>query len=224
MAQVRIRGTLLDWDDPQTTVQNIMAHPINFRWSLVLDLIMSSCDVVISILLGGILLVSGAHPLTSIVAMVFRLLQQAVLATNLIHLFAASLLLDDTLPVATVITNLFGDSSNSNSSSGSNRAQSLAFLFLLLHKYGYLLALEFFGLSMSILGYVIWIWGVFPKWMGGLLFLAGLAYVVDSTLYFVQSGYNGQVSPILMIPVFLAEFGFACCLLLQKQTLAHHRL
>ena len=46
--------------------------------------------------------------------------------------------------------------------------------------------------------------------------LAGVGYIVDTLLWFLLSGYNGQVSAYLMIPVFIAEFGLAGWLLLRN--------
>jgi hypothetical protein len=70
---------------------------------------------------------------------------------------------------------------------------------------------------MSVLGYVIWVWGVFPRWVGCLFFLAGLGYVSDSTLFFLMNGYDGQATAILLLPALLAEFGFTGCLLLKSR-------
>ncbi|KAL7559073.1 hypothetical protein ACA910_018424 [Epithemia clementina (nom. ined.)] len=173
----------------------------------------------------------GAHTNLSILSVVFRLMQQAVLATNLLFMFAASILLDQTLPVSNVVAAMFptfvinGNNNDDNAvaTATTTMNESLAFVFLLIHKYGYLLALIFFGISMAILGYVVSVWGVFPKWIGYLLGLSGVAYILDSTLYFLKSGYDGQATGILMLPVLITEILFAGCLLLKKQTWSDHR-
>ena len=216
VAEVGLRGSLLDFENVANTVENIQNHPSTLRWALVLDMTMSSCDVIISILLGAILVVSGASATLSVTSMAFRLMQQAVLATNLMHMFAASILLDESLPVANVISALFQDNSRET-------RESLAFVFLVIHKYGYLLALIFFGISMGLHGHVIVVWGVFPKWIGYLLCISGLSYTLDSLLFFTKSGYNGEATGILMIPVLITEIGFAACLVLRKVTVADRR-
>lgn len=217
-SELGFRGSLLNFDNVFTTARNISNHPERLRWALILDMIMSCADVVISILVGFILFRAGASPIWSFTAVAFRFLQQAVLATNLLHMFAASLLLDDTLPIASVVETAFVGSSNASPTTATTTLtskESLAFLFLLLHKYGYLLALIFFGLSMLLTGIVVWVWGVFPNWLGGLLTLAGLGYITDSTLFFLWNGYNGEATAILMLPAFISEFSFTACLLLQ---------
>ena len=52
-----------------------------------------------------------------------------------------------------------------------------------------------------------------PKFFGWAILLAGLGYLLDTCLYMLKNGYNGEISDFLMIPVFIAEFGFTGWLL-----------
>lgn len=207
-SEAGLRGTLIDYNDADTTISRLQESPARLRWSLLLDLTMSVSDVALSILLGGILIVNRADKLLTIIAMMFRIVQQAVLATNLLHLFVASLLVDTTLPTAVVLSQAFEDAS----------AESLAMLFLYLHKYGYAVALVFFAISMSLLGIIIWQSRVFPRWLGVAIALAGFGYLLDSVSYFLVNGYTGEnaISSVYMLPAFVAEFGFAGWLLARK--------
>jgi membrane-bound ClpP family serine protease len=105
-------------------------------------------------------------------------------------MFAASLLLDLSLnppfPAASVIDALaiYKDDDYYRT----DPAESLAFYFLLLQKYGHLLALVFFGVSMILLGVIILMHGVFPRWLGGIIALAGFGYVLDSGLLLFRNG------------------------------------
>lgn len=105
--------------------------------------------------LGGAV-TAGVGPFWSVLSSGFRVMQQAVITGNLMNIFAASMLLDDTLnqslPVESEIEAMGGGNANA--------AQSLAFFFLAMHKYGYLLALIFFSLSLVVLGGVIFAYGV----------------------------------------------------------------
>ena len=105
---------------------------------------------------------------------------------------------------------------------GTDPAESLAFLFLLLHKYGHLLALVFLGVSMILLGVVILIHGVFPRLLGGIIALAGFGYVLDSSLYFLGTGYNGEATALLMLPAAVSELGLTGWLLLCSPSLLDH--
>ena len=89
----------------------------------------------------------------------------------------------------------------------------VAMLFLNVHKYGYAVALVFFAISMALLGSVIWQSRIYPQWLGAAIALAGVGYWLDSLSYFVVDGYTGDgtMNSIYMLPVFVAEFGFAAC-------------
>ena len=138
-------------------------------------------------------------------------------------MFAASLLLDQglnpTLPVAAVVDALSFETKNGDV------AADLAFFFLHLHKFGYSLALIFFGVSMLLLGFIVIREGVLPTWMGYALASAGGGYLIDSFLSFFFGWYNGQASTVLMMPVLVAEFSLAGFLVLrtpQKVSRPHY--
>jgi hypothetical protein len=227
-AELGIRVKLLDFSSPSTTAESIRENPALLLQGFVLDLIRSFADIVVSILFGFILVESGANPVLSLSSVAFRFLQQAVIACNLLHMFAASLLLDLSLnppfPAASATDALAiyndNDSNRSDELAGTDPAESLAFLFLLLHKYGNLLALVFLGISMILLGVVILIHGVFPRWLGGIIALAGFGYVLDSGLYFLGTGYNGEATALLMLPAVVSELGLTGWLLLCSPSLA----
>jgi hypothetical protein len=121
-AELGIRVKLLDFSSPSTTAESIRENPALLRQGFVLDLIRSCADIVVSILFGFILVESGANPVLSLSSVAFRFLQQAVIACNLLHMFAASLLLDLSLnppfPAASATDALaiYNDHINSNSS------------------------------------------------------------------------------------------------------------
>lgn len=232
-AELGIRGNLLDFSSPSTTAENIRQNPALLRQAFVLDLIVSCADVVISILFSFILVESGANPVLSLSSVAFRLLQDAVIACNLLHMFAASLLLDLSLnppfPAASAIdalASIYNDNEDKRSDelTGTDPAESLAFYFLLLHKYGNLLALVFLGVSMILLGIVVLMHGVFPRWWGGIVALAGFGYVLDSGLYFLIMGYNGEATALLMLPALVSESGVMAWLLFCSPSLADHAL
>lgn len=223
-AELGVRGTMIDYEDSAATAALIRANPVRLRRGLLLDVTMSCADIFVSVLLAFILLLAGASPILTIASSVFRLLQQAVIAANLLHMFAASLLLDKslhpTMPVSSIMDSLSIDGSTSAGGGAGDAANDvsadLAFFFLYLHKYGYLLALIFFGISMLLLGIIILKHGIFPHWMGWAISLAGVGYIMDSLLYFMLGSYNGKATSVLMLPVLVAEFALAGFLVLRS--------
>lgn len=216
-AEIGVREGLIDFNDPSDTALQIRRHSQRLRVSLMLDLTKTCADVVVSILFGFILLHIGANPVLSLCSVVFRLMQQAVIASDLLLLMAAALALDHslhpTMPVSDVIDRL--------DTGEQDIGESVAFFFLRLHKYGNLLALIFFGVSLGLLGFLV-IWqNVFcPRWLGIILLIAGIGYSFDSILFFLWNGYDGQLSPFLVcIPALVSEFGLTGYLLLRTPKL-----
>jgi Domain of unknown function (DUF4386) len=58
-----------------------------------------------------------------------------------------------------------------------------------------------------------------PKALWILLGLAGAGYIADSGAFFLVSGYDGSVSPILLAPALIGEVWFAFWLLLRGKRL-----
>jgi hypothetical protein len=229
-AELGIRGNLFDFSSPSATAENIRQNPALLRQGLVLDIIRSCAEIIVSILFGFILVEAGANPVLSLSSVAFRFLQQAVIACNMLHMFAASLLLDLSLnppfPAASAIDALAIYNNNDGTRSGdaaagTDPAESLAFLFLLLHKYGKFLALVFWGVSMILLGAVILMHGVFPRWLGGIIALAGIGCILDSSLYLLGTGYNGEATALLMLPALVSELGLTGWLLFGTPSLAN---
>jgi len=63
------------------------------------------------------------------------------------------------------------------------------------------------------LGFTIVLWGVFPRWMGYAMSLAGLCYIINSSLYLFLPGYDGAITFILLIPALVSHFWLAGWLL-----------
>eukprot|EP00934_Nitzschia_sp_Nitz4_P003274 Nitzschia sp. Nitz4//scaffold46_size129759//61067//61766//NITZ4_003503-RA/size129759-processed-gene-0.199-mRNA-1//1//CDS//3329552601//3264//frame0 len=155
-AEFGVRDKILDLSSPENTVDNIAQKPMALRYSMLLDIAMAGADIMVAVLLGCVLVKAGANPTLSIASSAFRFMQQVVIVGNLMHLFAASILLDSNfaIPVASLVEDAIGGAGE-NTAGG-----SLAILFIVLHKYGYLLALLFYGLSLATLGAVVVAHGV----------------------------------------------------------------
>lgn len=197
-AEMGIRDQLVDFNDATTTAQNIQESITSFRLCIILDFIMLCADVTVCVLFTFILISTGANPVVSALSVLFRFMQQVIIGGNLLNLIAVSILLDPglhpALPVNSVLL-------------AANQDPSVwAFFFLSLHKYGYLLALILFGISMILLGGIVLRYGILPKSLGVVIGLAGIGYCTDSLLFFLRAGYDGGLSSFLMIPAFVGEF------------------
>jgi hypothetical protein len=197
-SEVVVRGTLIE-DDIEVTAANILDSEWLFRVGFAADLVVFLSDAALAVVL--FLLFRSVHAGLSLAASAFRIVQTAVLGLNLLHMFAAVLILR-------------GDDYAANLSAG--EIDSLAYFMLELHRYGYVLGLMFFAVSVAILGSLMVKSRRFPSLLGLLLVLAALGYLVDGSLFFCLPDYDGAISPLILAPAFVGEVTFCGWLLFNR--------
>jgi Domain of unknown function (DUF4386) len=201
-AEVVVRARLTVRDDPQETAANILSSEWLFRLGFAADLVVFVCDVALAIVLY--FLFRSVSRTLSTLAAAFRLTQTAVIALNLLAMFAALLVLTDP---------------GYRRAFERAQAEALALLYLDIHRYGYTLGLTFFGVSTVIVGYLLLKSGLAPRALGVLLVLAGVGYVADSAAFFLVPDYDGSLSPIWLAPALVGELWFALWLLFRGRRL-----
>lgn len=197
-SELAVRGTLVVPGDAAATAANILAADTLFRVGVVSDLVMFLADVAIAVALY--LLFAPVSRTLSATAAAFRLTQTAVIGLNLLHQFAALLVLrhGGTLTAFDV-----------------DQLEALALLLLELHRYGYLLGLVFFAGNLLVTGYLVYRSGFLPRTFGVLAVLAAAGYLTDSLTFLMLPGYDGAASDLVLAPAFVFEVGFAAWLLLR---------
>jgi hypothetical protein len=80
--------------------------------------------------------------------------------------------------------------------------------------YGTLIAQVFFGLWLVPLGYLAYESGLFPKWLGVLLVVGGICYLVDLFVAFLFPDFGQKVHAFVVIPSAVAEVSMVLYLLL----------
>ncbi|TMB47748.1 MAG: DUF4386 domain-containing protein [Chloroflexi bacterium] len=94
---------------------------------------------------------------------------------------------------------------------GSN---ALVLLLLDTQHYGTLAAQVFFGLWLVPIGYLAYkSRGLFPKWLGVLLVLGGVCYVVDLLAAFLVPDFGQRIHTFIVIPSGIAEISMVLYLL-----------
>jgi hypothetical protein len=94
---------------------------------------------------------------------------------------------------------------------GSN---ALVLLLLDIQHYGTLIAQVFFGLWLVPLGYLIYKSVLFPKWLGVVLILGGICYIVDLLAAFLVPDIGLKMHSYVIIPSAVAEISMVLYLLL----------
>ena len=183
-AEVFVRSGLVVQGDVMATAENIAASPGLFRAGFVADAIMVLSDVGLAVLLYILLKPVGL--VLSLTAMVFRLVQAAVLALNLLNYYAAMLFLNGPGHAAAFET---------------NQLNTMAAFYLNLHSHGYDLGLLFFGVHCLLLGYLIFKSRYIPYILGILAMGAGCVYLVGTYTRFLFPDYSATVAPIYLVAV-----------------------
>merc|ERR1719253_2553087 len=184
---IAVRWYLLEWDQPEKITYEVTERIVLYKAGVFFDIVVCILDVIIGVTLGLILVGAGVNPATAVTVVVFKIVQQAVSAGNITFMIAAGLLLDEELPVAEVIQKYF------YSDNMPPIGTQLAY--------------------MLILGSTIVLWGVFPRYSGYCMSMAGVGYLINSALFLFWPGYDGLVTWIMLLPALCSHFWLAGWLL-----------
>ena len=184
------RAALVDPADAARTAASILAGETLFRGALAADALMVLSDVAVAGLLY--VLLAPVHRGVARMAMLFRLIEAAILGANLLNQLAALLVLKAALP----------------------GAADWALLFLDLHRHGYDLALLFFGTNCLLTGWLICHSGFLPRLLAQGLGASGLVYLAGSTLRFLAPALVGPFAIAYAVPL-VAESALCLWLLLR---------
>lgn len=204
---IAVRWVLVEWQQPEKTAYEITESMAAFKIGIFLELLVCVVDVVVGITLGLIMVGAGVNPATAVTICTFKIVQQAVSAANIIFLVGAGLLLDASSPLYEVVQKYF------YSDNLPPIGTQLSYLLLVVNQYGFYMQQIFGGMYMLMLGITISMWGVFPRYLGYSMWVAGVGYIVNSCLYLFFPGYDGLVTWALLIPSLITHFWLAGWLL-----------
>ncbi len=96
---------------------------------------------------------------------------------------------------------------------GTKGSNALVLLLLDTQHYGTLVAQVFFGLWLVPLGYLVYRSGLFAKWLGGVLIVGGVCYLVDLLAAFLTPDLSREIHAFVIIPSAVAEVSMVLYLL-----------
>jgi hypothetical protein len=175
-----------------------MASPLLWRIGIAGDLVMHVCDVVL--IMVFYVLLRPVNKNLVLLAVLFNLIQTAVLVANKLNLLVPLFLLGsaDYLKVFEP-----------------HQLQALTYLSVKAHGYGFGIGLIFFGFECLILGYLIFRSGYLPRILGILMQIAGLCYLTNSFALILTPTFANMIFPAVLVPSFIAELSL-CLWLLAK--------
>lgn len=181
-SEVFLRGPIVAAGGAEAVAAAIAAAPGPLRLSIAADAVMAMSDAALAVLLFLILRPVGAG--LALAAMVFRLMQGAVIATSLLLLLAA--LRPEFAPHALGL--------------------------LEMHGIGYDLGLAFFGINAVLTGTLLFRLGGAARVIAAGIALSGLVYLTGSALRLADPALAAAFAPAYGLPV-LAESAFCLWLL-----------
>ncbi|MGB7568074.1 MAG: DUF4386 domain-containing protein, partial [Chitinivibrionales bacterium] len=96
---------------------------------------------------------------------------------------------------------------------GGAGSNAIVLLLLDTQHYGTLIAQVFFGLWLVPLGYLAYKSRLFPKWLGIVLIVGGVCYIVDLLAAFLVPGLGRNIHAFVVIPSAIAEISMVLYLL-----------
>ncbi|MBV9988077.1 MAG: DUF4386 domain-containing protein [Chitinophagaceae bacterium] len=197
-AEVFVRNRLVVPGNSNATADHILASPGLWRAGIVADLIMHVLDIPIMWLVY--ILFRPVNRNLALLVLLFNLVQTAVLVANKLNLVAALLPLEN---------------SDYQAVFGAQQLHSQVYLSLKLHDYGFGIGLIFFGFVCLIEGYLILRSGLLPGFIGTMMQLAGICYLISSFTQLLAPRLESPLFLLLMLPCIVGELSFCLWLLIK---------
>jgi hypothetical protein len=180
-----VRGALVVPGDAAATAANILDQQGLFRLGTLLDLAMTLADAGLAVAL--FVLLRPVSATLALAAMVFRLIQTAILGANLMLHHGALMTLTG------------------------GGEPSTALRLLEAHALGYDLGLVFLAVNCGLTAWLLWHAGA-PRALAGGVGAAGVVYLTGSLLRIIDPGAAAAIAPAYLVPL-LAESAFCLWLL-----------
>jgi hypothetical protein len=177
-AEAYVRGGVYFSGDPQATMMQLRATESMFRLGIASDLLMLSCYIAVTVLLYRMF--RGTNAALSSIAAGFSLTGIAVLAIAVVALRAALLL----------------------AAGGDAAGVSFA---LRMQGATYGVSLVFFGVYNCLIGALILRGRLLPAAVGWLMFLAGIAFLLNNVAEIVAPHLAAQIPPVTMLTSLIGE-------------------
>jgi Domain of unknown function (DUF4386) len=189
-----VRAALVVPGDPMATANAIAASPMLWRLGIAGDLLMHVLDIPVIVILYVLL-----RPMNrdlAIFATAINIVQTSVLALNKLNLIVPTLLISG-VDVASAPMVFVGFSAE--------QLRSLSFLAIKLHSYGFGVGLIFFGVACLARSVLIYCSDFFPKFLGVLMFIAGVAYLINSFSLLLAPSIATLLFPVILLPPLVGE-------------------
>lgn len=198
LGELFVRGTLVVSGDAAATAGRILASESLWRLGIAGDLVMHLCDVVVMWALYQLLRPVSRN--LALLALLFNLVQTAVLVANKLNLLVPLFLLGDAAYLEAFDT---------------AQLQAWSYIAIKMHDYGFGIGLIFFGFTCLVEGQLIRRSRYLPWVLGVLMQIAGACYLVNSFALLLAPAFEAKLFPAILVPCFIAELALALWLLVK---------
>jgi hypothetical protein len=182
--EVYVPSKIIVSGDATATARNITTLSSLFRLGFASYLVEALCDVALALIFY--VLLRPVQRNLALLAAFFGLVSTALYAVAELFYFAASIILGST---------------DALKSFSPDQLNALALLSLKVFGYGGGIFMVFYGVASALRGYLIFRSGYLPRFLGVLLGLAGLGFIMKSFALVLAPAY---ASDALLLPMFLA--------------------
>lgn len=206
MFAIGLRGSFVAARDPATTAANIAGSETLFRLGLAFDLL--TIAGVIPLVAGLYIILKPVGPGLALLAMLWRVIENAVLAMLTFASFAALTLLGGGDFMRVLDPRAAGD---------------LAYAMIRIHSWGFQVGFLFLGLGQAAFSLLWWRSLLVPRWLAGLGIAASAIMAAMALGIIVWPPLFSLVTMAYMAPMGLYEIGLGLWLLVAGIRLAGQR-
>ncbi|MBI1342144.1 MAG: DUF4386 family protein [Terrimonas sp.] len=203
IAQIFVRDSLVDYANATITATHIHTSENWYRFGFVSELMMLICDIGVTTILY--ILFKDFNKNLSLLFTLFRLASIIILSVISLSHYAALSFLGGEEYLCVF---------------NSSQLNALALLSIKLHGSGYNISLLFFGVHLTILGYMMYKSGLFPGILGVLILIGGICYIINSLTWFQFPAFVKRIYPAILIPCSIGELVFSVWLIIKGVRMA----
>jgi hypothetical protein len=174
--------------DPGATARNVLQSQFLFRLGFVGYIIEALCDATLTALLYLLLKPAGRE--LALIGVLFRIVATVAFASAESFYFAA-------LPVLKAATYL---------KFSPDQLNSLALVSFKFSAIGGIVPTLFYGAGWMVFGFLVYVSGYLPKWLGALMAFAGACFVVGNFVLVIAPAYSSQ---LFLLPMMIGMLALA---------------
>lgn len=203
-----VRWALLDWSMLDKTIYNIQSNWAIWNVGVFAEILGCVANTLVGVLLGMIMIGAGVNAASSSMIILFKLMEQVIVGVSIVSLILVGVFVNEDNALSSTIKYYY------YSDAFPQTGMQISYVLLLMNRYGIIFSQIFSGLHYCFLGWIISMWGVFPRYLGYVLSIAGPCYIVNVFLNLIISQYNDELAIILALPGIIAQFWLAAWMLI----------